>query len=293
MDRLASMAVFAKAVEVGSFSAAASALSTSPQVVGRHVRQLEEHLGVKLLNRTTRRQSLTDTGRSFHERVLHILAEIDGAEALAAQSRAEPRGRLRINAPVTFGAHELARVLPDYLRAHPEVEVELTLADRVVDLIDEGFDAVFRVGDLRDSGLIARSLRPQEFLLCAAPSYLAAHGSPLVPSDLEGRECLSFTYGATRDHWTFAGPRGSETIAVSHRFLANNGQALLTAAIAGLGLLLQPTPLVRDALASGDLVQLLPDYRPSARPMHVLYAPDRRITPKLRSFLDFTVAHFG
>jgi DNA-binding transcriptional LysR family regulator len=293
MDRLASMAVFAKAVETGSFSAAAEALSTSSQVVGRHVRQLEDHLGVKLINRTTRRQSLTETGRSFYERVQHILAEVEGAEALAEQSRAVPRGKLRINAPVTFGAHELARALPDYLSANPEVDIELTLADRMVDLIDEGFDAVFRVGVLSDSGLIARRLQPQEFTLCASPAYLAKHGTPQVPADLAGHDCLSFAHGTTRDHWTFDGPSGAETIDVSHRFLANNGQALLTAALAGLGPLLQPTPLVRDALAAGRLVRLMPGYEPQSRPMHILYAPDRRITPKLRSFIDFVVSRFG
>ena len=292
-DRLVSMSVFAKAVETGSFSAAAEALSTSSQVVGRHVRQLEDHLGVKLINRTTRRQSLTDTGRSFYERVQHILAEVEGAEALAAQSRAVPRGRLRVNAPVTFGAYELARVLPDYMRANPEVDVELNLADRTVDLIDEGFDVVFRVGVLSDSGLIARSLRPHAFTLCASPTYLEAHGMPQTPRDLRGRECLTFAHGTTRDHWTFDGPDGAETIEVVHRFLTNSGQALLTTAVAGLGLMLQPTPLVRDALAAGQLVRLLPDYEPRSRPMHILYAPDRRITPKLRSFVDFVVFKFG
>lgn len=293
VDRLASMEAFAKAVETGSFSAAGEALSLSPQAIGKHVRALEEHLGVKLLNRTTRRQSLTDAGRGFHERVRTILAEVEAAEALAAESRAVPRGLLRINAPVTFGAHELASALPDYLAACPEVRVELSLSDRMVDLIDEGFDAVFRVGELADSGLIARSLRPFGFTLCAAPSYLAARGTPHVPSDLARHECLGFAYGTTRDAWTFTGPAGRETVDVACRLLANNGQALLSAARAGLGILLQPTPLVREALAAGQLVRLLPDHAPLPRPMHVVYAPDRRITPKLRSFLDFVIARFG
>src|SRR5918998_2166590 len=186
MDRFTSMQVFAKAVETGSFSAAADALSMSSQMVGKHVRLLEDHLGVRLINRTTRRQSLTEIGRSFYERVRTILAEVEAAEALAAESRAIPRGQIRVNAPVTFGVHELARALPEYLAAYPEVDVELTLADRIVDLIDEGYDAVFRVGSLADSGLIARSLRPQEFILCAAPAYVDAHGAPRVPGELKG-----------------------------------------------------------------------------------------------------------
>jgi DNA-binding transcriptional LysR family regulator len=293
MDRLVSMAVFAKAVETGSFSAAGEALSMSSQLVGKHVRMLEDHLGVKLLNRTTRQQSLTEAGRTFHERVQHILAEVDAAEALAAESRAIPRGRLRINAPMTFGAHELAPALPAYLEAFPEVDIELTLADRVVDLIDEGYDAVFRVGTLADSGLIARSLRPLEFILCAAPAYIEAHGAPQVPGDLSRRNCLVFTHGFTREQWFFRSLEGTATVDVKSRLSANNGQALLSAALAGLGILLQPLPLVRGEVKAGHLVELLPDYAPLPRPMHILYAPDRRITPKLRSFIDFTAAHFG
>lgn len=293
MDRLTSMAVFAKTVETGSFSAAGEALSMSSQLVGKHVRLLEEHLGVRLLNRTTRRQSLTDAGRSFHERVQHILAEVGAAEALAAESRATPRGQLRVNAPVTFGAHELAPVLPDYLAAFPEVDVELTLADRRVDLIDEGYDAVFRAGTLADSGLMARSLRPLEFILCASPVYIASHGAPTAPGDLTRHECLGFTHGVLRDKWSFSGPEEVESVEVSCRLLANSGQALLSAGLAGLGVLLQPSPLVREDIRAGRLVGLLPGYKPLSRPMHILYAPDRRITPKLRSFIDFTVTHFG
>ncbi|MCJ2076371.1 LysR family transcriptional regulator [Methylobacterium sp. E-016] len=288
MDRLASMAIFAKAVEAGSFSAAADALSMSSQMVGKHVRTLEDHLGVKLINRTTRRQSVTEMGRAFHERVRTILAE-----ALAAESLAIPRGRIRVNAPVTFGAHELALVLPGYLAANPGVEVELSLADRTVDLIDEGYDAVFRVGPLGDSGLIARSLQPMRMVLCAAPAYVEARGASATPDDLRGHECLGFAYGSTRTQWSFLGPTGTATIDVSCRHIVNNGQALLNLAEAGMGILLQPASLVRDALVSGRLVHLLPDYEPPTHPMHILYAPDRRITPKLRSFLDFIATRFG
>lgn len=294
MDRLASMAIFAKAVETGSFSAAADALSMSSQMVGKHVRVLEEHLGVRLINRTTRRQSVTEMGRGFYERVRTILAEVEAAEALAAESRATPRGRIRVNAPVTFGVHELARVLPDYLAAYPEVDVELTLADRVVDLVDEGYDAIFRVGPLADSSLIARPLRPMEMVLCAAPAYLDAHGTPAEPTDLCRHKCLGFAYGATREHWCFCAPGAqTETIEVSCRLVVNNGQALLTAAVAGLGIVLQPAALVRDEIEARRLVRLLPYHAPPSRPMHILYAPDRRITPKLRSFIDFTVKRFG
>lgn len=293
MDRLTSMEVFAKAVEAGSFSKAAEALSMSSQAVGKHVRGLEEHLGVKLIHRTTRRQGLTDFGRDYYDRVRAILAEIETAETLAEESRAVPRGRLRVNAPVTFGAHELARVLPKYLTAHPEVEIELTLADRLVDLVDEGYDAVFRTGRLTDSGLIARGLRPMRFALCAAPVYVAQRGAPNRPADLRQHDCLGFAYGVTRDRWSFAGPDGLEEIELTYRLIANNGQALLTLGLAGVGVLLQPEALVRESVAAGNLVPLLPDYAIATRPLHILYAPDRRITPKLRSFLDFAIENFG
>jgi DNA-binding transcriptional LysR family regulator len=194
---------------------------------------------------------------------------------------------------VIFGAHELARVLPDYLAAYPEVDVEFTVADRLVDLIDEGYDAVFRTGHLADSSLIARPLRAMGFILCAAPAYIEARGAPKTPMEVRDHECLGFASGATRDRWSFGGPDGTMDVEVSCRFVANKGQVLLTLALAGLGLLLQPSALVWDAIEDGRLVRLLPGYEASGRPMHLLYAPDRRITPKLRSFIDFAVEQFG
>ncbi len=293
MDRLSGMEAFAKAVETGSFSSAGEILGLSPQAVGKQVRLLEDHLGVRLIHRTTRRQSLTEAGRELYERVRVILAEVEAVEALAASSQAVPRGQIRVNAPVTFGAYDLARVLPAYLAAHPKVDVALTLSDRKIDLIEEGDEVVFRVGSPVDNGLVARPLRPMDFALCAAPSYLAARGAPRAPAELRQHECLGFAHMATGDQWLFTGPEGPEAVEVSYRLLVNNGQALLTAALAGLGLLLQPTALVRDAVAAGHLVRVLPAYRPVSRPMHLLYAPDRRITPKLRSFIDFALAHFA
>jgi DNA-binding transcriptional LysR family regulator len=293
MDRLASMSVFIKAVELGSFSAAADTLHMSPQLVGKHVHKLEEHLGVRLLNRTTRRQSLTDFGRTFFERAKNILSELEEAENLAAETRAVPSGKLRINAPVSFGMHTLAPRLPKYLQAYPQVEVELTLANRAVDLIDEGYDVVFRIGELPDSGLIARPLAPYQLRLCAAPSYLEGCPPLLTPWDLQQHECLGFSYTELRTHWTFDGPGGRVVVPISSRLVVDHGEPLLCAALAGLGVMLQPLELVRDALEDGSLVTLLPDYRIPQRPVHLLYAPDRRVTPKLSSFLDFSMAMFG
>ncbi len=293
MDRLQSMSVFAKAVETGSFSAAGEALRMSSQLVGKHVQTLEQHLGVRLINRTTRRQHLTEAGFAFYERVKIILAEVEAAEGLAAMSGGTPRGRLRINAPVSFGIHALSRRLPEYMAANPEVSIDMSLANRFVDLIDEGFDVAFRVGELSDSGLIARALAPYRLHLCAAPSYLASHPPITHPTDLAQHECLGFSYTELRTRWTFEGPDGEITVPVSGKLMVDSGEALLMVARAGMGLLLQPCELVREDLASGKLVEVLPDYPIPTRPFHVLYAPDRRMTPKLRSFIDFVLATFG
>ncbi|MGG6895686.1 LysR family transcriptional regulator [Rhizobium sp. BR 315] len=293
MDRFSSMSIFVRAVELGSFSAAADALNMSPQLVGKHVQFLEQHLGVRLLNRTTRRQHLTEVGSQFYERSRNILAEVEAAEALAAESRAVPRGKLRVNAPVTFGIHALAPVLPKYLSAHPEVSFELSLTNRMVDLIDEGYDAVFRIGELADSGLIARRLGPYRLVICAAPSYLRSHGVPSKPDDLRDHECLIFSHTMLRTHWDFEGPDGNVSIPISGRLMIDNGEALLKAALAGLGIVLQSIELIQSSLETGALVPLLPEYRVPTRQLHILHAPDRRITPKLRSFLDFASSEFG
>lgn len=293
MDRLSSMAAFVKAVETGSFSAAGEALQMSAQLIGKHVQHLEQRLGVRLLNRTTRRQSLTDFGRTFYERAKNILAEVETAENLAAETQASPSGRLRVNAPVSFGMQSLAPRLPEFMQANPMISVELTLANRAVDLIDEGFDVVFRVGQLSDSGLIARPLAPYRLILCAAPAYLKGKPSIRTPWDLQEHECLGFSHTELRTHWTFDGPEGRVIVPVSGRYMADHGEPLLCAALAGLGIMLQPLELVARSLQQGALVPLLPDYPVPSRALHVLYAPDRRITPKLRTFLDFATTTFG
>lgn len=293
MDRITGMEVFVRAVESGSFSAAGEVMQMSSQLVGKHVQKLEKHLGVQLLHRSTRRQSLTDFGRIFYERAKIILSELETAESMAAETRAVPSGRLRINAPVSFGMRTLSPRLPEYMKMYPEVSVELTLANRAVDLIEEGYDAVFRVGELTDSGLIARQLAPYRLVLCAAPEYLYGHELPVSPWDLRQHECLGFSHTELRTQWTFEGPDGRVVVPVSSRFMVDHGEPLLCAALQGLGIMLQPLELVEDCLADGRLVALLPEYSVPTRPLHVLYAPDRRLTPKLRSFIDFAVANFG
>jgi DNA-binding transcriptional LysR family regulator len=295
MDRLTSMAVFVKAADSGSFAAAASALGLSAQMVGKHVRSLEERVGARLLNRTTRRQSLTEFGGAFYERCKLVLAEAAAADDLAADLRAVPRGRLRVNAPVNFGTHRLVPMLVRYLRQHPEVTVDLTLSDRIVDLIDEGYEAVIRISPLADSTLIARSLAPYRLVACASPAYLAERGTPVVPEDLARHECPGFAYWARppADEWQFTGVDGAHSVRVGSRLAINNGQALRAAALEGFGIILLSQELLEDDLAAGRLVRILPGYEPPSRPMHILFAPDRKPTPKLRSFIDFVVATFG
>jgi DNA-binding transcriptional LysR family regulator len=266
MDRFTSMSVFVKAVEAGSFAAAASALGISAPMVGKHVHRLEEHI---------------------------VLAEVEAAEDMAAESRAAPRGHLRVNAPVTFGAHCLAHALPEYLQEYADVTVELTLSDRIVDLVEDGFEAVIRIGPLADSSLIARALAPYRLTACAAPAYLSERGMPKHPEDLRHHECLGSAHWAPRGDWTFQGPKGPVVIKVTGRLGINSGQALRAAALEGFGVILQPEALLADDIAQGRLVKVLAGYEPPSRAMHIVYAPDRRPTPKLRSFIDFVLERFG
>lgn len=287
MDRLESFAVFVRAAELGSFSAAAEALGMSPQLVGRHVQRLEDRMGVQLIQRTTRRHALTEFGQEFLERARQVLAEVDAAERLAEEIRAVPRGRLRINAPVTFGISALTPRLPGYMAANPEVTVELSLTNRQVDPYEENFDIVLRVGAIESSTLKAVPLAPYRLTVCAAPAYLAAHPPIEVPEDLGRHECLSFTHTELANTWTFEKGRERREIAVTGRFAVDHGEALRDAAVRGLGVIIQPNELVGPDLANGSLVHVLPDWAIPTRPMHLLYRPGRRLTPKLRSFIDF------
>lgn len=293
MDRLTCMQTFVRVVESGSISAAAEEMNQSSQLTGKQLRSLEQNLGIKLISRTTRTQSLTDSGLLFYERAKIILAEMEEAETLISETRAIPRGNLRISAPITFGSQLLASKLPEYLKQNPEVSLELCLSNRTVDLVEERFDAVFRTGELPDSQLLARALTPYQMVICAAPAYLEMAGSPSVPQDLMQHQCLIFTHTSMRTEWKFEGPDGHISIPVTGRFKTDNSEALLAAALAGLGIIMQPYPLMSADIAAGRLVRILPEYVVPGRPVHVLYAQDRRMTPRLRSFIDFCITHFS
>lgn len=293
MDRFTCLKTFAQVAERGSFASAALDLGLTPAMVGRQIGWLEAWLGVALIIRTTRRQSLTEAGHLFVDRSKAVLAELEAAEESVARMRAAPRGRLRINAPVTFGATLLAPALPAFLERYPQVHVALTLNNRVVDLVDEGFDAVIRTGDLADSGLIARSLAPYPLLCCAAPDYVERRGIPLQPKDLERHACLGFNSSASHQDWTFIEPSGAvETVRVSGPFSSDSGQALLAAARGGTGIILQAEALLSEDIRARRLMPLLEMYRPRPLKVHVLYAGSRAVPLKLRAFLDFLADRF-
>ena len=294
MDRLTSMAAYVTVVERVSFAASATVLGISPQMVAKHVSQLEARLGTRLLNRTTRRQSLTEIGRSFYDRCKIVLADADWADSLAEEMRGEPRGRLRVNAPVSFGAESLMPVVTRYLREHRGVEVDLVLSDRFVDLDDDEFEAVFRTGPLADSSLAAHELTPFRLLACAAPSYLRDRGTPREPSDLEAHECLGHAHWSQPANypWRFARDGRDVEPQLRSRLRVSDAKALLAAALDGFGIVLIAEDVVRQAIAAGQLVRILPEFQTPSRPMHLLFRPDRRKTPKLRSFIDAVVAAF-
>ncbi len=294
MDKLRSMEIFVAVVDAGSFTAAAETFRISPVMVGKHIKYLEERLGTRLLARTTRRQSLTEIGRQYAEQCRQILAHIAAAETGAEAMRATPRGKLKITVPVSFGSERIAPLMAEYLTAYPDVSVELNLNDRMVDLVEEGFDAAIRIGALEDSGMVARPLRPYAMVICAAPAYLARHGTPRTPDDLARHECVDFMQWSRHMRWRLSGKAARhDGVTAESRFRSNNGQALRMAALHGFGIVMQAEILLADDIAAGRLVPLLQDYVPAPRLMHVLYPRDRQPTPKLTTFIDFLLERYG
>lgn len=295
MDRLTSMSAFVMAAESGSYARAAERLGLSPQMVAKHVAALEHRLGARLLNRTTRRQSLTELGTAYYERCKHILNEAEAADSLAQIMNDTPRGKLKVSAPVTFGSYSLMPFVTDFLRHHPEVEIDLHLTDRFVDLVEEGYEVAFRIGPLANSSLTARPLAPYRLVACAAPNYLIERGTPQTPGDLENHECLGYAYWsrpADRE-WQFCKGSVVHKVQVASRLQVNESKALLTAALDGFGVVLGPEDFLEPALRSGELVRLLADFEAPSRQMHLLYTANRQRTAKLRRFIDAAIARFG
>lgn len=294
MDQFAAMKAFRAVVEAGGFTAAAEAMDVSHTVVSRHVKQLETALGVQLLNRTTRRFALTQAGQTYYEHSRQILDQVEAAALLVAQHQVEPTGLLRINAPMSFGLEELAQWLPVFLDAHPQVRVDLVCNDRFVDLIEEGFDVGLRLAySLSDSTLIVKRLASFEEWWVASPAYLRQHGTPVVPADLGAHQCLNYSLAGKAGQPSFAAEDGSvHTVDVSGRLQANSGIVLRAAALAGTGLAASPEFLVREHIARGELVRVLPGFSQQPLNLYALYPQNRHLSPKVRAFVDFAAARY-
>lgn len=290
MDKLAGMAMFVKVVECGSFTKAAEISNVSSTMVAKHIRTIEKRLGACLLHRTTRRQYLTEVGRLYYERCKQVLAEVELAEASASELQASPRGLLRLVAPVSFGNENLVPVLVDYLVRYPNVSVDLTLDNHVPDLINEGYELGIQIGKLDAPNLVARPLRPYRRILAAAPSYLAKHGKPNHPEQLNAHSCLGLSYWRHNTQWQLVGPKDLEyEVTVTGRFSANQGSALKTAALLGAGIVLQPEMSLSQDINTGNLIHVLPEWSFKPTPMYLIYAQDARPTAKLRSMIDFLI----
>jgi DNA-binding transcriptional LysR family regulator len=289
MDKLASMRAFTKVVAHGSFARAAQELRLSRSAVSKHVGELEQALGVQLLVRTTRSASPTETGRIYYERCLAILADLAEADLAVSELQAEPRGRLRINAPMSFGTLHLGDAIADFMERYPELEIDLVLSDQVIDPVAEGFDVSLRIADLPSSSLIARRIAPAPRVVCAAPSYLQRRGTPTTPDDLRRHDCLAYGHLATGNQWKLTGPDGDHWIPVAAKLCANNAEVLCDAAVKGRGIALLPTFIAGAALADGRLRAILADYKAPELAIYAIYAPTRHLSAKVRAFIDFLV----
>jgi DNA-binding transcriptional LysR family regulator len=293
MDRLDDMIAFIRVVDAKSFTAAAERLGVSKSVVSRRMTGLENRLGVRLLNRTTRRLSVTEIGQAFHQRCVRILADIEEAERAAADLHAEPRGTLRVNAPMSFGMMHIAPAIADFLGRYPGLDIDMDLNDRFVDLVDEGYDVAVRVGRLRDSSLVARRLAPSRRVVVGSPVYFRKHGRPQHPDELAEHNCLIYTNAPLAEQWQFRVDGEARSVRVSGCLRVNNGEVLREAAIAGQGLTVLPTFIVGDALSHGQLDAVLTDCVVSESAVHAVYPHSRHLSPKVRAFVDFLAVRFG
>jgi DNA-binding transcriptional LysR family regulator len=293
MDKLEAMNAFARVVARGSYAEAARALGLTRSAVSKAVMELEHLLGARLLDRSTRRVAPTEAGLAYYERCLDILARVEETEAQVSRLHDEPRGVLKINAPVSFGVLHLAPAVADFMAAHPDLAIELALTDRFVDPIEEGVDVTVRIARLADSSLVARRLAPARRAIVASPEHLARHGAPTGPEDLAARPCLSYGHTTTLPRWRLSRDGETFDVAVGAAMCSNNGDVLRLAALAGRGLTLLPTFLVGPDIAAGRLVPVLDDTPPPDLGIHALYAPNRYLAAKTRLFIDFLVARFG
>lgn len=288
MDNLTDIAVFVQVVESGSFTAAAEQLGLSRPVVSKYLSRLEDRLGARLLNRTTRRLSLTEAGQAFYRGSQRGLGEIAAAEAEVSQLQQAPRGKLRLNTPMSFGILHIAPGLAEFARRCPEVAIDMQLDDRQIDLVEEGFDLAIRIAELPDSSLVARRLGPCRHVLCASPDYLAQHGTPRTPDELRQHNAVTFRYQDSPNEWRFLTPDGRyASVLVTGSIQMNNSLAIRQAILSGAGITLTPSFIVGEDIRAGRLHQLLPEYRAQELSIYAVFPQRRHLLPKVQAFIDF------
>ena len=292
MGKFLEFRTFLEVAQEGSFSRAAEGLGLTPSAVSKQIRALELRLGARLFNRTTRRVSLTDAGRAFRERIETVVQEVEEAEQAVAQLQAEPRGALRVGAPMDFGRVHLANAIARFMAAHPALEVEVKFADRFVNVVEERFDVVVRIGELAESSLVARRLARCRRLVCGSPEYLDAHGRPERPEDLRGHHRVGYVYEVERS-WRFETPSGTNRIAVPVRHRSNNGEMIRQLLLAGEGLSLLPTFLVAEDLRRGRLEAVLADSLRADTQVHAVYPHRKHLSAKVRQLVDYLVRLYG
>jgi DNA-binding transcriptional LysR family regulator len=293
MDRFLAVTVFAKVAELGSFARAAERLGISTSACSRHVADLETHLDARLLNRTTRRLSLTESGQAFLERAVQVLADLEEAERVAASARERPRGTLKLTCAINFGVRHVAPAIGEFMARHPDVRFDVSLSDRMVDIVEEGFDLAIRIGESRSQNLIARKLGETRVIPCAAPSYLQRHAAPERPEDLADHVCLTYEYLPARNVWRFRDRKGKERpVRVSGPLHANNGELLAAVAMAGVGISMEPDFIIGPDIEAGRLVPLLRDFEAPVSNVYAVYPSRRHLSAKVRVFVDFLAERF-
>ena len=293
MDKFQEMRVFAGVVDAGSFVGASDALEMSKPAVSRHVADLESRLGVRLLHRTTRRLSLTDEGEVFYARCKELLGNIEEAEAEITSRSGQASGQLKVSVPVSFGLLHLAPLWADFMARHPKVMLDLTLSDRMVDLVEEGFDLAVRIARLPSSSLISRKLSSSRMVLCASPAYLKANGTPQQPSELAGHKVAAYSLLSMGEVWEFDGPHGHVAVKVDPHMRTNSGDTCRAVALRHQALIIQPSFLVGDDLKSGALVELMPEYHSIEMGIYAMYPTRKHVLPKVRLLIDYLVEAFS
>lgn len=293
MDTLKAMKLYCYIVDAGQLSIAADQLNLSKGAVSKQLAKLETHLGGRLLNRTTRRLTPTEAGISFYERAKVILESVKEAECVVTGLTVEPSGTLKINAPMSFGFSHMGELLAKYQHKYPKVTIDITLHDRQIDLVEEGYDLALRIATLKDSSLIARRIAPCHIVMCAAPAYLEKHGEPQTPNDLKNHQCLLYAYSDSVKYWTFRSADGKKRQVPVHGSLTtNNGNLICDALVNGMGIAPLPTFIIGDAIRKGDAKIILDDWRPQVEDISLLYPSSKHLSAKVRAFVDMAVRYF-